>query len=62
MPLQLQVVCTDRRTRLPLQEEKRLQVIGEILPFVLAKYGAEAFSRPHVQHESRRFSRRFEVQ
>ncbi len=61
MPLQLQVVCTDRLARTPLQEEKRLQVIGEILPFVLAKYGAQAFSRPHAQDESRRFSRRFEL-
>ena len=38
MGLQLQVVCTDRRLGERQREEQRLRVIGELLPFVLAKY------------------------
>jgi hypothetical protein len=38
MRLQFQVVCTDSRLGERQREDKRLRVIGELLPFVLAKY------------------------
>lgn len=38
MRLQFQVVCTDSRLGERQREEQRLRVIGELLPFVLAKY------------------------
>ncbi len=60
MPLQLEVLCTDRPTRPSLSEEKRMQVIGEILPFVLAKYGARAFERRQLEREPKRASQRFQ--
>ncbi len=38
MQLRFQVVCTESRLSERQREEQRLRVIGEILPFVLAKY------------------------
>jgi hypothetical protein len=59
MALRVEVVCTDLNARPRVSEEKRMQVIGEILPFVLAKYGAKAFSRPRGPQEPRPNLRRF---
>ena len=41
MPLNLDVVCAERQLPQLHSQAKVVQVIGEILPFVLAKYGIE---------------------
>ena len=61
MALRLEVVCTDINARARVSEEKRMQVIGEILPFVLAKYGAKAFSQPRGPQEPRQNFQRFKA-
>ena len=59
MALRLEVVCTDIDAHPRVSEEKRMQVIGEILPFVLAKYGTKAFSQPRGPQEPRQTCQRF---
>lgn len=61
MALRLEVVCTDSNTRPRVSEERRMQVIGEILPFVLEKYGAKAFSQPRGPQEPRRGFQQFKA-
>jgi len=61
MALRLEVVCTDIDAHPRVSEEKRMQVIGEILPFVLEKYGAKAFSRPRGPQMPRQNSQRFKA-
>jgi hypothetical protein len=39
MSLYLDVVCTEAQLTSYERQEKSVQVIGEILPYVLAKYG-----------------------
>ena len=39
MSLYLDVVCTESRIPTRDRQEKTVRVIGEILPYVLAKYG-----------------------
>jgi hypothetical protein len=39
MSLYLDVVCTESRLTSYERQEKSVQAIGEILPYVLAKYG-----------------------
>jgi len=61
MPLNLDVVCTEPQLPQLDRQEKVAQVIGEILPFVLAKYGIEFQSTPRteVPHNSNDPSFRF---
>ena len=59
MALHLNVVCTDLRITSRDRQKKTVQVIGEILPLVLAKYGVGALStvsansQEQVGHSSR---------
>jgi hypothetical protein len=39
MALYLDVVCTEARLNSSERQEKTVRMIGEILPYVLAKYG-----------------------
>ena len=41
MSIHLDVVCEDPQTTALERQEKMVQVIGEILPFVLSKYGID---------------------
>jgi hypothetical protein len=46
MSLYLDVVCTDAQIDASQRREQTVRVIGEILPFVLGKYGIA----PHDRH------------
>lgn len=59
MALRLEVVCTELNTRPCISEERRMQVIDHILPSILEKYGAKAFSRPRGPQVPRPNLRRF---
>ena len=58
MSIHLDVVCEDPQTTALERQEKMVQVIGEILPFVLGKYGID---RSDCRFEStRRFPQGFD--
>ena len=67
MALFLDVVCTDTRISRPERRENTVRVIGEILPFVIAKYGIGRVagraedSRKSSDHPTRFNQSRFEV-
>jgi hypothetical protein len=53
MSLFLDVVCTDRQLSLPEVRQKKVRAIGEILPFVFAKYGiGQAACRAELPRKS----------
>jgi hypothetical protein len=48
MSINLDVVCVDRQITALHSQEGTVQVIGEILPFILAKYGIEQVAFPEA--------------
>jgi hypothetical protein len=52
MAIILDVVCTDRQLSLPAERQKKVRAIGEILPYVFARYGIRGANVPRLPSQS----------